>query len=590
MAVVFFIYGLAFFLLGFAVLLYPKKDSSFALAQSIRLIAWFGILHGINEWLDMFILINRPIDPLLLEIIRMATLPISFVFLVHFGARILKLGTSKPHTYRYFTLTLVIVWAVVFLAGDHSFLMWDIWSRYILCIPGAFLTGVALLRYVPQVESVRVARVTRNLKLAGVTFIAYAFLAGAIVKPAGFFPASVLNYDVFISVFGMPVQILRSICAVLMAYSLIRVLDLFRWEIKRNLQESQLRLNTIANQIPVILFGTDKDLRITFIEGKGLDSLNASSAQLLGEHISTVFGDTDGIADCCRTALQGHEFTSTIKTENSILQLFYGPLRDQDYIRGTIGVAIDITAESNARAALDAYRDGMVEQRALAEIGTVSTEMVQKLSVPVASTRAFVMTAIVALRKIHGGSSLKEALENALEQASKTTDIIDGFYNFADITPNPKADPVDVEQIIQQILAVFNEKINRTMLHVKTTNIGIAPCLFISKRELEQIFFVLVQNVIQAANGENIAELSINCSVSGGQLHILFSDNCGSIVLNDPNDAFEAFSEPRDASAGYSFGLAIIKRLVLAYDGTIDARRKDADTIVEITLPVKEIE
>ena len=145
MTVVFFIYGLAFFLLGFAVLLYPKRDSSFALAKSILLIAWFGILHGINEWLDMFLLIfkliEKPIDPLPLEVIRMATLPISFVFLVHFGARILKLRTSKPHTYRYFTLALVIVWGVIFLAGDRTFLMWDVWSRYLLCIPGAFLTG-----------------------------------------------------------------------------------------------------------------------------------------------------------------------------------------------------------------------------------------------------------------------------------------------------------------------------------------------------------------------------------------------------------------------------------------------------------------
>ena len=35
MSVVFFIYGLAFFLLGFAVLVYPKKESSFDLAKNI---------------------------------------------------------------------------------------------------------------------------------------------------------------------------------------------------------------------------------------------------------------------------------------------------------------------------------------------------------------------------------------------------------------------------------------------------------------------------------------------------------------------------------------------------------------------------
>ena len=88
MEVVFFIYGLAFFILGFAVLLYPKRGSSFALAKSIKLIAGFGILHGINEWLDLFILIDKSGNTLTLEIIRMITLPLSFLFLIHFGANL----------------------------------------------------------------------------------------------------------------------------------------------------------------------------------------------------------------------------------------------------------------------------------------------------------------------------------------------------------------------------------------------------------------------------------------------------------------------------------------------------------------------
>ena len=49
MEVIFLIYGLAFFVLGFAILYYPKKNSRFQLAGKIYLIGWFGIVHGINE-------------------------------------------------------------------------------------------------------------------------------------------------------------------------------------------------------------------------------------------------------------------------------------------------------------------------------------------------------------------------------------------------------------------------------------------------------------------------------------------------------------------------------------------------------------
>jgi len=39
---VFFIYGLAFFVIGLAIVIYPKKDSEFKLANNLLLIAGFG--------------------------------------------------------------------------------------------------------------------------------------------------------------------------------------------------------------------------------------------------------------------------------------------------------------------------------------------------------------------------------------------------------------------------------------------------------------------------------------------------------------------------------------------------------------------
>ena len=54
MIFVWFVYGLAFFVLGLAILVYPKKGSEFRLARHIWMIGVFGIVHGVNEWLDMF--------------------------------------------------------------------------------------------------------------------------------------------------------------------------------------------------------------------------------------------------------------------------------------------------------------------------------------------------------------------------------------------------------------------------------------------------------------------------------------------------------------------------------------------------------
>ena len=85
MIFIWFVYGLAFFILGLVILVYPKKGSAFGLAKDIWMIAVFGILHGINEWLDMFIGIGEPFPPDILKFLRMITLSVSFLFLMSFG-------------------------------------------------------------------------------------------------------------------------------------------------------------------------------------------------------------------------------------------------------------------------------------------------------------------------------------------------------------------------------------------------------------------------------------------------------------------------------------------------------------------------
>jgi hypothetical protein len=54
-------------------LVYPKKDSSFFLAHKIHWVAWFGIIHGLNEWLDMFIMVRAMELTVFLEFFRMMT-------------------------------------------------------------------------------------------------------------------------------------------------------------------------------------------------------------------------------------------------------------------------------------------------------------------------------------------------------------------------------------------------------------------------------------------------------------------------------------------------------------------------------------
>ena len=52
---VYFVYGLVFFILGIVILLQTRSYSRLHLARSLPWLGWFGISHGLYEWGDIFI-------------------------------------------------------------------------------------------------------------------------------------------------------------------------------------------------------------------------------------------------------------------------------------------------------------------------------------------------------------------------------------------------------------------------------------------------------------------------------------------------------------------------------------------------------
>jgi len=252
MEVVFFIYGLSFFILGLSILIYPKRGSSFRTARNLWLIAGFGLAHGINEWIDMFMMIYESNENIVLwlEITRMVTLPGSFLFLVCFGVVEIAAYRRKFTSLKFLPVVLAGVWLGIFIFSTNRFFWGDIWARYLLCVPGAMLTSYVLLLIVPQFRNMKLYRIVRNTQLAAFTFFLYAILAGLIVKEANFFPASYLNYSAFQSRFGFPVQIARTLCVFTVAFSMLGVLRVFHWERVNALQESEHRVRTIASTTP----------------------------------------------------------------------------------------------------------------------------------------------------------------------------------------------------------------------------------------------------------------------------------------------------------------------------------------------------
>lgn len=117
-----------------------------------------------------------------------------------------------------------------------------------------------------------------------------------------------------------------------------------RRRIESALRNSELRYRTIITNTPIILFATDRDGSLTYIEGKGLERLHRSSQELLNQPLSTLRTLAPAFADSIVQALNGAELISIVPIGDTTFECSCAPLYDDHHmITGVIGVATDVT-------------------------------------------------------------------------------------------------------------------------------------------------------------------------------------------------------------------------------------------------------
>ncbi|MDR7522255.1 MAG: GAF domain-containing protein [Armatimonadota bacterium] len=269
---VFFVYGLAFFAMGLAIALEARRASALVLSRPLRYLAVFGLLHAAVEWIDMWM-----IGPAVgaaspaLRILRLALFAGSTVALAQFGADVIASTGRHLAAIRWLPLLLAVFWTLNWAVIPHlapvpagevprtpsclqchaaalppgsgastaplapATVLADVWLRYLIYLPGSLLAAAAFWMVGRRLAGEDYPQIAQDCRWTAMAFAANAMMAGLVVPPAAFFPASVLNYDRFFAAVGVPPQLFRAGIAVLIAALVLRVLRVFEQEASRRL-------------------------------------------------------------------------------------------------------------------------------------------------------------------------------------------------------------------------------------------------------------------------------------------------------------------------------------------------------------------
>lgn len=246
---VFFVYGLAFFLMGFSIALNARRPTTFRLGRHLWLLACFGILHGIAEWVYIFFPPSQKLvgwETLTGTVLNSGhgiLVSLSFVFLFAFGGSLLAGTMGWKQWIRWVPALLMAVWLWVFILErpqqPEAITKWltlsEVTSRYFLALPGSILTAIGFYLQCGEIRGLRHPPLERVLFGSAAVFAVYALAGGLVVPEAHFFPANFINTSFFMEI-GLPVQLLRAVSGIFMAYFVIRSLDLYEIENRNRLE------------------------------------------------------------------------------------------------------------------------------------------------------------------------------------------------------------------------------------------------------------------------------------------------------------------------------------------------------------------
>ncbi len=306
--IVFLVYGLAFLIMGIAILVQPKEGSEIRIANILWLLALFGIAHGTSELLDMWAIIKGR-DPAL-DSVRWFILVISYFFLFEFGRQLFRLTTPKSPAWQKKIAKPLVWWLLpviglfIVISGFRSFDFWkagSIWTRYLLGFPGSLLIGFGFFSYYKhEKEILEPLRVKKYFLFVGLSFLIYGILGGIVVPRGDFFPSSWLNTDSFLLTVKIPVQVFRAICAIIAAWAVCGMLKIFNWEmttklkeaqtgLEQQLKESEERYKDVIENANDIVYSVDTNNFITFTNRQGYELLGYSKEEFIRVHIKEIY-------------------------------------------------------------------------------------------------------------------------------------------------------------------------------------------------------------------------------------------------------------------------------------------------------------
>ncbi len=258
-------------------------------------------------------------------------------------------------------------------------------------------------------------------------------------------------------------------------------------------------------------------------------------------------------------------------------------------VTGTVAVCRDMAEFKQKEAELTKFRAQMARAEQLASLGTLSATVAHQITQPLTVIRLSLDNVLDELMGTSCSSATIRRLQDSIGQVSNITSIINRFRHFARQSSDTRFGEISLHATAERVVRLLEESARQARVALRLENMEKLPCVSVNETDLEQLFFALLENAIQAADGTGARQVVIGGAASEGQIELRFSDTCWGIAPEDLGRIFEPFFTTKPRGHGTGLGLCIAQDIVARMGGRIRVESElGKGTTFFVTLPVKE--
>mgnify|MGYP000653099045 CR=1 FL=1 len=219
----------------------------------------------------------------------------------------------------------------------------------------------------------------------------------------------------------------------------------------------------------------------------------------------------------------------------------------------------------------------LIEKEKFATMGKIASYITHEVKNPIVTIGGFSKQIL----EIDDMSKIKRDAEIIYKEILHLEKIIDNIINFSNIS-QITFEEVDIYKIIEKILKLFDEEINKKGIKVYNY---LSPCkIKCDSIQIEEVFFNIIQNAIE--NNFEYGRIDISSEVVENFLKIKIKDTGPGIEEKILEKIMDPFFTTK--KKGLGLGLTISKEIIERHNGKIEVESKiNEGTVVSIYLPME---